>query len=94
MTAAPPIPMPAPRPRAPDLRRPAEPGAAGVALCDALERLADGMEIFGPPALRPGARGASGDGPLHVAARRGDLGAILILCAAGAPADAPGSLSH
>ena len=67
----------------PDLRAPAGPPAAGIALIDALERLREGVEIFGPPLLVPDARGARGDGPVHVAALRGDAPALLALAAAG-----------
>lgn len=74
----------------PDLRAPAGPHASGIALVDALERLRDGVEIFGPPLLTPDARGSRGDGPVHVAALRGDSGALLALAAAGARMRAPG----
>lgn len=75
----------------PDLRAPAGPAPGAIALVDALERLRDGVEIFGPPLLVPDARGARGDGPVHVAALRGDLSALLALAAAGAALHEPGA---
>ncbi|MGG7565269.1 hypothetical protein ACQ5SO_03775 [Rhodovulum sp. DZ06] len=79
-------------PSAPDLAGPAEAsGADRIALVDALERLKDGVDLFGMPLLRPDARGEFANRAAHVAALRGDMAAILALEAAGADLRAPGA---